>query len=433
MKRKKDPNKILRTKKYEIILNNFEQKKIKLWLDDYSELYNETILYLKNIINEDNYLETKKILDSWTKIRDNNMKIKLKEIEKRNNIHNNSLRLAVMDACAMFKSAISNYENKIERRNKYFYYIDINEELTEEEKIKKKEKYKMIKFPNMKLQNINRNRKVMNFDKSVLISKKNKSGILPKTFNNYEMKVIDRYNCRRKKNDIKYFLLNSENVKKDFKLQYEIKKNKYYLLIPEERNKINKNKKKEKCGIDLGVRTFATSIDNENYVKEMGKNLKKEIKINFKRIDRAQELRNNKIIDKKRYHKILNINYKKIQNKIKQLEYKIANYYCRRYKIIHIGKVSTSSIKRQKTTDKLTKRLMNQMSFYKFIEILKHKGEEYNTKVILINEYNTTKECSNCGYIKNDVGSDKIYKCNSCNYIIDRDVNAATNIYRREK
>lgn len=432
MKRKKDPDIILRTKKYEIIFNDFEQKKIKLWLDDYSELYNETILYLKNIINEDNYIETKKILDSWIKIRDNNMKMKIIELNK-NNMQTNSFRLAVMDACAMFKSAISNYENKVERRNQSFYYIDKNENLTEDKKKIKKDKYKPFKFPNMKLLKKDRNRKVISFEKSVLISKEDKSGILPRTFNNYDMKVIDRYGCRRTKKNTKYFLLNSNNVKKDFKLQYDVKKNKYYLLIPEERDKINKKKKKEKCGIDLGVRTFATSIDNENYVKEMGKNLSKKIIVNFERIDRAQELRNNKIINKKKYHKMLDINYKKIKNKIKELEYKIANYYCRRYNIIHIGKVSTSSIKRQKTTPKIVKRLMNQMSFYKFIEILKHKGEEYNTKIVLINEYNTTKECSNCGYIKNDVGSDKIYKCDSCNYIIDRDVNSATNIYNRKK
>jgi IS605 OrfB family transposase len=432
MRKKKDPNIILRTKKYEIIFNDFEQKKIKLWLDDYSELYNETILYLKTIIKEDNYLETKEILNNWTKIRDNEMKSKVLNLNK-NNMQTNSFRLAVMDACAMYKSAISNFENKVERREQSFYYININQNLTEEQKKIKKDKYKSFKFPDMKIRKNNRNRKVMSFEKSVLTSKEDKSGILIQTFNNYEMKVIDRYGCRRKKEDTKYFLLNSKNVKKDFKLQYDVKNNKYYLLIPEDRNKINKNKKKEKCGIDLGVRTFATSIDNDNYVKEIGKNLKNKVKVHFERIDRAQELRNNKIIDKKKYHKILNLNYKKIQNKIKNLEYKIANYYCRRYKIIHIGKVSTSSIKRQKTTSKMTKRLMNQMSFYKFIEILKHKADEYNTKIILINEYNTTKECSNCGFIKNDVGAAKIYQCDKCNYIIDRDVNAATNIYRREK
>jgi IS605 OrfB family transposase len=432
MRKKKDPNIILRTKKYEIIFNDFEQKKIKLWLDDYSELYNETILYLKTIIKEDNYLETKEILNNWTKIRDNEMKSKVLNLNK-NNMQTNSFRLAVMDACAMYKSAISNFENKVERREQSFYYININQNLTEEQKKIKKDKYKSFKFPDMKIRKNNRNRKVMSFEKSVLTSKEDKSGILIQTFNNYEMKVIDRYGCRRKKEDTKYFLLNSKNVKKDFKLQYDVKNNKYYLLIPEDRNKINKNKKKEKCGIDLGVRTFATSIDNDNYVKEIGKNLKNKVKVHFERIDRAQELRNNKIIDKKKYHKILNLNYKKIQNKIKNLEYKIANYYCRRYKIIHIGKVSTSSIKRQKTTSKMTKRLMNQMSFYKFIEILKHKADEYNTKIILINEYNTTKECSNCGFIKNDVGAAKIYQCDKCNYIIDRDVNAAINIYRREK
>ena len=39
----------------------------------------------------------------------------------------------------------------------------------------------------MKILKKDRNRKVISFEKSVLISKEDKSGILPRTFNNYEM------------------------------------------------------------------------------------------------------------------------------------------------------------------------------------------------------------------------------------------------------
>ena len=68
------------------------------------------------------------------------------------------------------------------------------------------------------------------------------------------------------------------------------------------------------------TKSLTEAIDNQSsQIESLNttvENLKNEMKIYFKRIDRAQELRNDKIIDKKKYHKILNLNYKKIQNKI---------------------------------------------------------------------------------------------------------------------
>ena len=36
--------------------------------------------------------------------------------------------------------------------------------------------------------------------------------------------------------------------------------------------------------------------------------------------------------------------------------------------------------------------------------------------------------CSNCTFIKKDLGPNKIFNCNNCNLIQDRDVNASRNI-----
>jgi len=46
----------------------------------------------------------------------------------------------------------------------------------------------------------------------------------------------------------------------------------------------------------------------------------------------------------------------------------------------------------------------------------------------MINEYRTSKCCSNCGNLKNDLGSNKEYNCEKCLKKYDRDVNASKNI-----
>jgi len=55
-------------------------------------------------------------------------------------------------------------------------------------------------------------------------------------------------------------------------------------------------------------------------------------------------------------------------------------------------------------------------------------GHRYGCKVTEVNEYKTTKTCSNCGREK-EMGKLKIYEC-KCEMIVDRDENAAKNILK---
>ena len=52
--------------------------------------------------------------------------------------------------------------------------------------------------------------------------------------------------------------------------------------------------------------------------------------------------------------------------------------------------------------------------------------------LMLVDRYSaTTKLCSNCGSRKEDITlSDRIYKCDNCGLIIDRDLNSAINILK---
>ncbi len=48
--------------------------------------------------------------------------------------------------------------------------------------------------------------------------------------------------------------------------------------------------------------------------------------------------------------------------------------------------------------------------------------------IVPCEEWYTSKTCSECGNIDDRLGTNKIYKCKSCDSIMDRDLNAAKNI-----
>jgi putative transposase len=52
-------------------------------------------------------------------------------------------------------------------------------------------------------------------------------------------------------------------------------------------------------------------------------------------------------------------------------------------------------------------------------------------KVIKVDARNTSKECSNCGNIREMPLSERIYICSRCGMQMDRDINASINILNR--
>jgi transposase len=61
-------------------------------------------------------------------------------------------------------------------------------------------------------------------------------------------------------------------------------------------------------------------------------------------------------------------------------------------------------------------------------ERIKNRCYQNNCSYKLVDEHYSTKICSHCGYIKNDVGSARTFKCNKCKRVIGRDINGARNI-----
>jgi putative transposase len=57
-----------------------------------------------------------------------------------------------------------------------------------------------------------------------------------------------------------------------------------------------------------------------------------------------------------------------------------------------------------------------------------YKASVAGKKVILVPEHYTTKTCSCCGVINENVGSKEIFQCSHCNLKTGRDMNASRNM-----
>jgi putative transposase len=62
---------------------------------------------------------------------------------------------------------------------------------------------------------------------------------------------------------------------------------------------------------------------------------------------------------------------------------------------------------------------------------LKYKAESAGVLIREVNPAYTSQICNSCGVIKKLKLSDRVYVCDDCGFVIDRDVNAALNIMDR--
>ncbi len=72
-------------------------------------------------------------------------------------------------------------------------------------------------------------------------------------------------------------------------------------------------------------------------------------------------------------------------------------------------------------------RKISDLAFSEFISILERKTQVHKIDRF----YPSSKTCSNCGHIKQELNlKDRIFQCQNCGLVIDRDLNASINIHR---
>jgi putative transposase len=183
------------------------------------------------------------------------------------------------------------------------------------------------------------------------------------------------------------------------------------------------NIKQEFVGVDLGINHLATLSTGEIF--NGGKSYKKY----ESKLGRMQYLN--------RHKQVCSNNYRKAQIKIARLHQKIANirkdtlhkittYISKNHAVIGIEDLNVSGML---ANGKLSKAISD-MGFYEFRRQLEYKTQLYGSKLVIVDRfYPSSKTCSKCGAKKPSLSlSQRVFKCDSCGFESDRDLNAAMNL-----
>jgi len=181
-----------------------------------------------------------------------------------------------------------------------------------------------------------------------------------------------------------------------------------------EQNKLPKTNKV--VGIDLGLKTIATTSDGVEYTSKFYAKYEKQLVLSQK----AKKKRRTKSI------------HKKIANSRKDFLHKVSKELIIKYDQIFVGDVSSSKLIK---TNMAKSTLDSSWAMLKFM--LAYKAIRFGRNYYLTKENFSTVTCSEClnRTFKGGLGSLGVreWTCSNCNVRHNRDVNAAKNILRMGK
>ncbi len=211
----------------------------------------------------------------------------------------------------------------------------------------------------------------------------------------------------------------------------------------------------KKIGLDINISSI--DIGNEDFHKAFNiSNIKLNnlVEKNKKKIKRLQRKQSRRVLKKKK-NEPLGKNFKKTQYKINKIHtknhnikvfqlHKLVNeilFFLRENNLNHIimEKLNVKEMTKKGKINKVIgkknsiamKRNILQISFHMLKEIITYKSANFGVYVSFVDPKNTSKTCSACGKIDNELNLTKrIYNC-GCGLSLSRDYNACLNILNK--
>lgn len=380
------PLKDVLVKTYKILLlpNKKQKQYLIKWIDAWIEMYNKVISIIKNERKTQSIKLNKSLKYNEINL-DNLERTKLKKdlkpfkytLSSKYSIDIHTLDYCINDVLTMLKSSITNLNNFNTKKSKLRY-------------IKKTKKSKIFKIENY--------------------------GSI--TDNSFFTSKLGKY--LHSNPSINYKKSNSSLTTIQFK------NGKFYMLVKKKLT-INKNNNKNKIiSLDPGHKTFLTGLSNDCLL-EIGKNVDKKIRKRLNKMDKIKKQKRSKVKNKRKH---LLKHEKKLSNYVNNLHWQIANYLTSNYSHILLGNYSTKNMVESNKSNKMNKRIGSSLKFYQFRQKLIYKSIIKDCKFSLVDEYNTTKSCSNCSTL-NNIGNSREYNCKHCLQLYTRDTNSCKNILLR--
>lgn len=232
------------------------------------------------------------------------------------------------------------------------------------------------------------------------------------------------FKCSR--TDEKYLNKNQNNIKSG--TLSKTKSGKYYFSILIDKSNNIKDNSNNITGIDLGVKDFIITSEGQTFenLKLKRKNEKTLVKLN-RQLSKKQTGSKNKNKSRIKLAKL----HEKLNNKKENYLHSVVNQLLNENQVIVMEDLNVNGMLKN---HKLSKSIQ-ELSLYKFKEILKYKAEWYGKMIIEIDRfYPSSKLCSCCGYKYKELSlKERTWICPECKTEHDRDYNAAVNILNEGK
>ncbi len=203
------------------------------------------------------------------------------------------------------------------------------------------------------------------------------------------------------------------NIKKEID-KYYVCFSVEYTPVTEKQTVISKH-----IGIDVGIKSFTVlsdgrTIDNPKYlVKSEEKLIKKQRRLSSKK---------NGSNNRKKARIVVARAHKNVSNQRKDFQHKLSRKIVSSYDAVGVEDLRINNMVRNHSLAKS----ISDASWGQFLKFMEYKAEEAGILFLRVNSRNTSKECSVCGYIYEDMDlSVRKWTCPVCNTEHDRDVNAA--------
>lgn len=217
-------------------------------------------------------------------------------------------------------------------------------------------------------------------------------------------------------------------------IQYNKQSNKIYLFKPIECENEKPKKRHDIVSIDIGANPFLAfyskrkcgMVDGE-WSAKIKYIFKKQDKLQSK-LDKIQKKKDN-FYERSNIKKQLGTAREKVKNIVNNVHWQTINYFTKKYNTIILPKTNMKGIIGALSSK--AARIIQSYGHYNYRQKMIHKCRERNVKLLLCKEIYTSKTCSWCGNIKEDLGTAKVYECKKCDLKIHRDINGARNIMLR--
>ncbi|MDJ0601493.1 MAG: transposase [Crocosphaera sp.] len=206
---------------------------------------------------------------------------------------------------------------------------------------------------------------------------------------------------------------------------------KWYVSFAVSACKIPEMKHSQKrVGIDLGVKTFATLSDGNTF--ETPSSIKKAKtklgKIQWRNRNKVHSNRRSGISASKnaiKYYQKLRKKHKRISNIREDFLQKTTTLLAKTYQHILIEDLN---VKGMMANHKLSDALSS-LGLYRFRELLSYKQECFGFLLTIVDRwFPSSKTCSVCGNIQDMPLQQRVYRCQNCGQVMDRDFNASKNL-----